>query len=304
MMRRSMLSKLAWLNKTLSSGKYSVDELRKEWKQHSGKNVSERALFRWIDELEKKENLSVDNINGKYHIYDAEKWIANTTKINNLIGEHEDIKDKFLIDNIPSENHFLEIVLDAIRSNSIVRFSYKSYSDPNSRDPEIKKKVIHPYCVKRFENRWYVIGFCVTSEGKEGVEKVNAMRTFSLDMMSELKVFKKKFKPDPNFDAAKYFEDVYGITTGDNGPLTEIRISVDSWLANYLRTLPLHPSQKDVGGGTSFNVFQYTLRPANDFYQALLHHGSHLEVRSPESVRNKMKELIQEMAKKYGMDIK
>lgn len=35
------------------------------------------------------------------------------------------------------------------------------------------------------------------------------------------------------------------------------------------------------------------------FMQALLHHGPHLEVLEPESVRNKMKEMILEMAEKY-----
>ena len=181
----------------------------------------------------------------------------------------------------------------------VIKFDYKKYSDPKSKDPEIKERVVRPYCVKRFENRWYVIGFCV----KSGKDKVNDMRTFSLDMIVKFKKTKteRHFEPDPNFNAAEYFKDVYGITTGENGSLTDINIRVTAWLANYLRTLPLHHSQKVVGESDSFYVFQYTLRPAGDFYNALLHLGPSAVVLSPESVRDDMKKLNQKMAEKYNI---
>ena len=302
-MSRNSTNQIKWLLGKLSTGKYSMEELQEKWKKDTGKTIQERSLFRWIANLWSKYNVLVVSENGKRYIadkgvfkqYDTEKWIAYTSKINDLIIKHDDIKDKILIDNIPSENQYLEEILNAISSQLIIKISYTKYSSDNSRNLEKHQYTIHPYCAKRFENRWYVIGLVV----KRDKEDRHQIQKFSLDMINELTLQKKKFKPDPNFNAIEYFKDVYGITTDQNGPLTEIRISVDAWLANYLRTLPFHPSQKDVGGNDSFDIFQYTLRPANDFYQALLHHGSHLKVLSPESVRNKMKELIGEMGKKY-----
>ena len=302
-MSRNSTNQIKWLLGKLSTGKYSMEELQEEWKKDTGKTIQERSLFRWIANLWSKYNVLVVSENGKRYIadkgvfkqYDTEKWIAYTSKINDLIIKHDDIKDKILIDNIPSENQYLEEILNAISSQLIIKISYTKYSSDNSRNLEKHQYTIHPYCAKRFENRWYVIGLVV----KRDKEDRHQIQKFSLDMINELTLQKKKFKPDPNFNAIEYFKDVYGITTDQNGPLTEIRISVDAWLANYLRTLPLHPSQKDVGGNDSFDIFQYTLRPANDFYQALLHHGSHLKVLSPESVRDEMKKLIQEMAEKY-----
>ena len=302
-MSRNSTNQITWLLGKLSTGKYSMEELQEEWKKDTGKTIKERSLFRWISALGSKHNVLVICENGNRYIadkgdfkqYDTEKWIAYTSKINDLIIKHDDIKDKILIDNIPSESQYLEGILNAISSNLIIKIKYTKYSSDDSRNLENHQYTIYPYCVKRFENRWYVLGLVV----KRDKEDRHQIQKFSLDMINELKLQREKFKPDPNFNAAKYFEDVYGITTDDNGPLTEIRISVDAWLANYLRTLPLHHSQKEPGGSTSFNVFQYTLRPANDFYQALLHHGSHLKVLSPESVRDEMKKLIQEMAEKY-----
>ena len=305
-MSRSSTEQHNWLIGKLSSGKYTLNELedafRHDYDCYDNKD-KKRSIQRWISDVQKLHNLLIVCDNKKYYIadkgnfkkYDTEKWIAYTSKINDLIIKHDDIKDKIMIDNIPSENQYLEEILNAISSQLIIKFSYTKYSSDNSRNLEKHQYTIHPYCAKRFENRWYVIGLVV----KRDKEDRHQIQKFSLDMINELKLQKKKFKPDPNFNAVEYFKDVYGITTDQNGPLTEIRISVDAWLANYLRTLPLHPSQKEVGESTSFNVFQYTLRPANDFYQALLHHGPHLKVLSPESVRGEMKKLIQEMAEKY-----
>ena len=303
-MSRSSDKQLDWLFDKLSNGKYTKQELREEWKQDTTKPISERSISRWIRDL--KLNLGLqdktieieENTRGQYYIVgksDPEKWVAVSTKMNDLLTLYKDIKDKILIDVIPSENKFLEDILYAIKNNLVIKFDYKKYSDKDPRNPEIKKREFHPYCVKRFENRWYVTGFCV----KSGKDKVNDMRTFSLDMIVKLKLTDKKFPPDPSFNAVEYFKNVYGITTGDNKDETDIVIKVDANRAVYLHNLPLHPSQKEIGEKNLYPQFQYKLCPAEDFYQALLHHGEHLTVLYPDSVRDEMKRKIQKMAAKY-----
>lgn len=304
-MSRSSTGQHEWIIRKLSSRKYSLEELVTAWKQEKNKSRSTRTIQRWISDVQKNHNILIICDNNEYYIadkgnfkkYDTEKWIAYSTKINDLIIEHNDIQDKILIDNIPSENQYLEEVLNAISSQLVIKISYTKYSSDDSRNLENKQYTLHPYCVKRFENRWYVIGLVVKKAGKD----CHQIQTFSLDMINKLNLQKKKFKQNPNFNASKYFENVYGITTGDNGILTEIKIRTTSKRANYLHKLPLHPSQKEVGESNSYNVFQYKLKPARDFYQALLHLGPDVEVLSPEPVRNEMKKLIQGMAEKYGL---
>lgn len=306
-MSKSSTGQHEWIIRKLSSKKYSLEELVTAWKQEKNKSRSTRTIQRWISDVQKNHNILIICDNNEYYIadkgnfkkYDTEKWIAYSTKINDLIIEHDDIQDKILIDNIPSENQYLEEILNAISSQLTVKISYTKYSSDDSRNLEKHQYTIHPYCVKRFENRWYVTGLVVKKAGKD----CHQIQTFSLDMINELNLQKRKFKQDPSFNASEYFENVYGITTGDNGSLTKIKIRTTSKRANYLRKLPFHPSQKEVGESNSYNVFQYELKPARDFYQALLHLGPDVEVLSPESVRNEMKKLIQEMAEKYGLTL-
>lgn len=300
---------LDWLEKELKKQKYSLKELTEEWIRQFGKPVNakkifednlKRNIYRWIDRLQKEHmDIEIASENGKYyivgHVYDADNIVAHSEKLIELLEKYPDIQNRILFDVIPSENQYLDEILNAISKNLVIKFDYKKYSDKDSKNPEIKEREVHPYCVKRFENRWYVIGLCV----KSGKAKVNELRTYSLDMIVKFKHTNKEFPPDPSFNAAGYFGNVYGITTGDNRPITEIRIRATARRANYLRTLPLHPSQKEVGESTSYYVFQYKLRPAMDFYQALLHLGPDVEVLSPESVRDDLRKLIQEMADKY-----
>lgn len=83
-----------------------------------------------------------------------------------------------------------------------------------------------------------------------------------------------------------------------NGALSTIKIKVDAARANYYRALPLHHSQKEEQH-EDYSIFTYKLRPANDFYQALLHEGEFLEVLEPAEVKEAMKEKIQALAKRY-----
>ena len=299
-MDESLDAKCAWLIEKLANGRYSIKELEDLFLKETGEETSESSLYRWRREVQRKYHIIIGCDHGKWYIADKTNDVDMLLKANNIIDKllikHNDIKDKILLDNVPSMNKYLGKILKAISGSWTIDISYTKYSSDDSRNLDIHKYTIHPYCVKRFENRWYVTGLVV----KRDKEDYHRIQNFSLDMINELELKRKKFDPDSSFNAAEYFKNVYGITTGLNGPFTEIKIRVSAWLANYLRTLPLHHSQKEISESDSFNVFQYTLRPANDFYNALLHFGPNAVVLSPDSVREEMKKKIQEMAEKYS----
>ena len=70
-------------------------------------------------------------------------------------------------------------------------------------------------------------------------------------------------------------------------------------MANYLRSLPLHHSQKEVKKTDVFSLFHLSVRPTPDFIQELLSYGDSIEILSPESLRKTMKEKILRMYKIY-----
>ena len=264
--------------------------------------VDRRTIYRWIETVKEKLHVEIINTKGKFDLSDASKdyiqnnslnnWMFNTFSLMNLLDGREALMDRILLEHIPSSNDEdkLQVILEAMEQNHRIRFEYTKYYNNPEHEPEPYESV-EPYCVKLFERRWYVL--CHTNKLTD-----KGMRTLSLDQISNLKMLNSTFRLPKGFNAAKYFDDVYGITTGMNGALSTIKIKVDAARANYFRALPLHHSQEEEQH-EDYSIFTYKLRPANDFYQALLHEGEFLEVLEPAEVREAMKEKIGEMAERY-----
>ena len=264
--------------------------------------VDRRTIYRWIETVKEKLHVEIINTKGKFDLSDASKdyiqnnslnnWMFNTFSLMNLLDGREALMDRILLEHIPSSNDEdkLQVILEAMEQNHRIRFEYTKYYNNPEHEPEPYESV-EPYCVKLFERRWYVL--CHTNKLTN-----KGMRTFSLDQISNLKMLNSTFRLPKGFNAAKYFDDVYGITTGMNGALSTIKIKVDAARANYFRALPLHHSQEEEQH-EDYSIFTYKLRPANDFYQALLHEGEFLEVLEPAEVREAMKEKIGEMGERY-----
>lgn len=224
-------------------------------------------------------------------------WMLNTISLMDTFKSKEALRDRIALEEIPSSKN-LHLILEAMENNQLINFDYIKYFN----NPELKPKrheLVEPYCVKLFERRWYVISH--TDEKKD--ENDNGMRTFSLDQISNLQVMKTTFEMPKDFNAKDYFEDFYGIITGDNGDFQTIEVKVDTKRrANYFRALPLHHSQEELleKSNKEYAFFTFKLRPSEDFYQALLHHGEYVEVLSPPEVREKLAEKARKMAEKYN----
>ena len=86
---------------------------------------------------------------------------------------------------------------------------------------------------------------------------------------------------------------------GKEEKVERIEINVYNNQAKYFRSLPLHSSQREIETSDSCSVFEYYLKPTYDFIQELLLHGSDVEVIHPNSLRQLMKQRIEEMAELY-----
>ncbi|MDB9152573.1 WYL domain-containing protein [Parabacteroides distasonis] len=68
---------------------------------------------------------------------------------------------------------------------------------------------------------------------------------------------------------------------------------------DYIRSVPLHPSQEEVETTNDYTIFRYDLRPSYDLMQYLLWHRENLEVLQPASLREEMRKLLQKMLERY-----
>jgi len=184
-----------------------------------------------------------------------------------------------------SGNEYLESVLEAIKKRNILQFEYYNYI----KDVKTVRRV-HPYLLKEYRNRWYLIG---KSELK------NKVITFGLDRISNLQMLENQFSVDPTFNPDYFFQYSIGITVFDEKP-QEIILKTNNILSKYLTSQPLHHSQKlSEVHSNGDHLFSYFLLVTYELKMTILGYGNDCEVIAPLSLREQIAEEIKKVASKY-----
>lgn len=171
--------------------------------------------------------------------YDREQLLgnllANMMQADFLL-EFRDLGSKIQPFIIARGTEYLRPIGTALRGNFKLQVTYQKFNE------EPYDAVLHPYCLKVFGGRWYLFAF------KENSEHPDArVQCFSLDRFKAIKVLKECFVPDSSVDPQEYFRDAFGIWVDTVGhPAEDIVVACTPKVANYLRSLPLHHSQREV----------------------------------------------------------
>ena len=101
-----------------------------------------------------------------------------------------------------------------------------------------------------------------------------------------------------DFDPEEYLTDNYGIITEDI-PTENVRLKATGFQRQYLRALPLHPSQIETQCTDEYSIFEYHIKPTFDFKQQLLSMERKIEVLAPEWFRKDIAQTLREMMAFY-----
>ena len=148
---------------------------------------------------------------------------------------------------------------------------------------------MEPYGVQIFQRRWYVLA---------RNPKNDTLHTYSLDRIVSLTKSSVSFKMPAGFSISDFFSDCFGIIK-DATPKQHVILKANAFQAKYLKTLPLHASQRIVSEDDNFTIFSYDLRPTFDFKQKILSYMGNVEIIEPQSFRNEIIEEIEAMRKLY-----
>ena len=173
-----------------------------------------------------------------------------------------------------------------MKKSEMLEITYKSYWEEDEKTLKVA-----PYCVKLFRQRWYVVALRIFD---------NKIRIYALDRIRELSVNAETFTYPDDFSPEDYFEGFFGIIHVKNVPIETVVLKVDAGQANYMRALPLHPTQKEVEKNIFGSIFALKIRPTFDFIQEILWNGAAVEVMEPKWLRNEMKKMVEMMSKNYS----
>ncbi|MCC5917276.1 MAG: WYL domain-containing protein [Cryomorphaceae bacterium] len=163
-------------------------------------------------------------------------------------------------------NHFAEIY-DAIKNKRVLSIKYKPFTHKSSNKLEI-----HPYYLKQYNERWFLFGHN---------KQVESISNLALDRIKSLNTSNNKYIPNAFVDFRDFFEDVVGVTVNNEDNAHRVLLSVKNETMNYIRTKPIHGSQKIIKKGKKNTQIQLQLKINYELKSQLLSYGSGLKVLEP-----------------------
>lgn len=297
-MAKNFFKRYIWLVDLINRRKYvSFKEISEAWMRsplnETGDPLPERTFFNHKDAIAGMFGIEILNDRslgfyiGRSDVGSDETsdWMLHTLCLNNVLHENADMKDRILMEKVPSSERFLTDIISAMRDFRVIRLCYQSF-----RHPEPSCFNVRPYCVKYFKQRWYLLG-----------DSDLGLRIYSLDRFVDMEELEEHFEIPKGFDAEEYFGNYFGVIIGEEPEDVKIRVVPDQ--VKYFRTLPLHGSQRETAQEDGSSVFSYHIAPTFDFVQEILSHGADVEVLEPAELRESVADIIAGMASRYGLPV-
>jgi predicted DNA-binding transcriptional regulator YafY len=179
---------------------------------------------------------------------------------------------------------YMAQLADAIIEHKVTRLSYQPFNKPQPKD-----HVIHPYFIKEYDGRLYLIANDVA------FGKLTKFLTFSFDRITKVLVTNEDFKQE-KIDQTAYFRHTLGISNVDDEP-QNIILSFAPEQANYIKTQPIHHSQSIISDTNEAFIVQLKLVINQELKMRILSFGSKIKVLEPQELRTYILSEAKQMAK-------
>ncbi|MDI6050855.1 WYL domain-containing protein [Flavobacterium sp. XS2P24] len=173
-------------------------------------------------------------------------------------------------------------IIHAIQNLYLLQFTHQKHWEDFSTQREVK-----PIAIKESQQRWYLVAVD---------KKDDIVKTFGLDRISNLKITDTKFKPIVYY-VEKEFKHAFGVETYEAAEKVVLEFSNKQ--GNYIKTFPLHQSQRIVEETEDTVIIEIFIHTTNDIKMELLKYGSNVKVIAPISLQNDIKNRISEMSSLY-----
>ena len=292
-----------WLVNTIrKAGKISFAELQKKWRDtdmSEGVELARATFIRHKDAIEDIFGIYIEceRRNGyTYYIGNedvlaeesVQNWMLSTLSVSNDVSESLSLQDRILLESIPSEYGRLGEMTEAMKKRVCLRMTYKKYGNA-----EPKVVTLEPYCIKLFKRRWYVFGRLHDAER-------DSYRIYSFDRVKEIELTDLHYELPADFSAKELFKDYYGILLSHDTEAERIVVRAYGNERFYVRDLPIHHSQQEIGAGEGYADFELRMHATSDFCSHVLSRSNQLQVLEPAWLVKKIKAMLQDALERYG----
>lgn len=299
-MPRDLIGRYIWIIDTLKRyGKLTREEIDRLWQRSpisGGNPMPPRSFYHYRRSIE--ENFNIDILcdsAGRYYISeDTDRTSRSFTNLmldsfalGSALRESPLPPDRVEVEDVPSAREFLPLVMEAIASSAKIVFTYSGFNRSRAETGII----FHPYFLKRYKQRWYVIGL---------KERGRSIRTYALDRIREMKFTGDNFRMPQEIKMGDLFSNIVGVTTSE-ADIKTVKLMTTSTQAKYFRALPLHPSQQEETHET-YSIFTYRLKLNYELAHEILGFGNTVKVLEPPELKAMVVTELRETLSQYDAE--
>jgi hypothetical protein len=265
----------------------------------SGIKISVRQLKRDLESLRDEFGLNVKYSTARhgYFVKDDQLTFPYLMKILEYSQNAEILKDYlkegsnlFEIIEFEDFNSFkgIQWIKDftlAIKTCNELIIRYKRFDSE-----AIKEYNFHPYLLREYLNRWYVVG--TLSDTAE-------IRTFGLDRIVDFQLTSEKFVRNKEIDIPGMFKRIIGIQVSASDKVELFELECQPYMGNLLKTLPLHSSQKLIAETPDQITFSYRMIVNLELKQRLLMISNQAKIIKPLTLKKEIENMLAEAQKFY-----
>lgn len=235
---------------------------------------------------------AVDTLSQYKHIAVFNEFAATVDKVINLVQQisfERPAKGLKFIDferaPYSKGKEHLDSLIASTRDKSPIRVSYLKFDDTQP-----KERIVSPYLLKEYRNRWYLVGL---------QHETNNIRKFALDRIHSLYTTEgEAFIETKGFNPELYFKNTIGISMED-GKAENIVLSFTPHDGHYVKTQHLHQSQETMIDDEKELRIKLRVVINYELIATILSFGKNVKVLEPEVLRQQILDTFEECRALY-----
>lgn len=253
-------------------------------KDYSIRNVS----------LRKKDIATISAAIAKLKVYKGLPFFQNIeSMLSRIEGElqvqkAQTLQSFILFENIPPSKgtQWLEQLIEFIADSEVLKLTYRKFNAEHE-----KTYTFHPYFLKEYHNRWYVIGW---------YEEEGYLKTFALDRIQNLEVdlaadYNREQRPDPS----TLFDHTIGVSFLEDEP-QEVLLRFYGEKIPYIKSQRLHESQVEVEETAGSITVSLRVCLNYELESLILSFADEVEVLKPDTLKQKVQKRLELALKRFS----
>ena len=254
MAKRDYLQRFIFIVELLRKKPCSFDEIQ-NYLTDNEIEISQRTFQRDKSEIQSLWGIDIiyDKKQALYKIDEqfaeqAYNRIAESFNVVNALKQSNSLSNFVYLENRKSKGtELFHGIIHAIQNNLIVTFQLNSFWNP----PTQRRCV--PKAIKEAQNRWYLIAYDLDR---------SEFRNYGLDRITNFMISSSTIST-PNIDVEEAYKNAFGIE--NQGTPIKIVLKIENSQKEYLRSLPLHTSQKITLENEAHFILELFINQNHDF---------------------------------------